>query len=148
MENLGKKLVNAKEKIEFEKPTMSLDVLMKYGNMLVEEQVWSPTLTCCQPVQYLTPTIENTRVRPFRASDGPCTTPSAWKFKLSCMHAACQTPVTPGSVRGQLLSCIVVVARRTEHETSVMLHGDMRTVRVVREPGLTAVNLLRYRKQC
>ena len=56
MENLGKKLVNAKEKIEFEKPTMSLDVLMKYGNMLVEEQVWSPTLTCCQPVQYLTPT--------------------------------------------------------------------------------------------
>ena len=39
MENLGKKLVNAKEKIEFEKPAMSLEVLMHYGNMLVEEQV-------------------------------------------------------------------------------------------------------------
>ena len=39
MENLGKKLVNAKEKVEFEKPKMNLDTLLKYGNLLVEEQV-------------------------------------------------------------------------------------------------------------
>ena len=39
LENLSKKLVNVKEKVEFEKPKMSLDVLMKYGNLLVEEQV-------------------------------------------------------------------------------------------------------------
>ena len=52
MENLGKKLVNAKEKIEFEKPAMSLEVLMHYGNMLVEEQVraiTAATLISIQP---------------------------------------------------------------------------------------------------
>ena len=39
VENLGKRLVNSREgKVEFEKPAMSLATLMKYGNMLVEEQ--------------------------------------------------------------------------------------------------------------
>jgi hypothetical protein len=48
LENLSKKLVNVKEKVEFEKPKMSLDVLLKYGNLLVEEQV--RTVPCvCKP---------------------------------------------------------------------------------------------------
>jgi hypothetical protein len=39
LEHVGKRLVNSKEgKVEFEKPKMSLEVLMKYGNLLVEEQ--------------------------------------------------------------------------------------------------------------
>jgi hypothetical protein len=39
VENLSKRLVNSREgKVEFEKPRMSLDVLMKYGRYLVEEQ--------------------------------------------------------------------------------------------------------------
>ncbi|KIY95523.1 Ribulose bisphosphate carboxylase/oxygenaseactivase [Monoraphidium neglectum] len=39
VENLSKRLVNSREgKVEFEKPRMALDVLMKYGRYLVEEQ--------------------------------------------------------------------------------------------------------------
>lgn len=38
VENLGKRLVNNRDKVEFEKPSMNLDVLMKYGKMLVQEQ--------------------------------------------------------------------------------------------------------------
>ena len=38
-ENLNKRLVNSKEgKVKFEKPNMSLDVLMHYGKALVGEQ--------------------------------------------------------------------------------------------------------------
>lgn len=42
MENLSKQLVNVKEKVSFEKPNMTLDILLKYGNLLVEEQVRPP----------------------------------------------------------------------------------------------------------
>jgi hypothetical protein len=39
VENLAKRLVNSREgKVEFEKPRMSMDVLMKYGRALVQEQ--------------------------------------------------------------------------------------------------------------
>uniref|UniRef100_A0A7R9VL64 Ribulose bisphosphate carboxylase/oxygenase activase, chloroplastic n=1 Tax=Chlamydomonas euryale TaxID=1486919 RepID=A0A7R9VL64_9CHLO len=39
VENMGKRLINSREgKVEFAKPTMSLDVLMRYGRFLVEEQ--------------------------------------------------------------------------------------------------------------
>lgn len=39
IENLGKRLVNSKEgKVTFERPTMTLPILMKYGNLLVQEQ--------------------------------------------------------------------------------------------------------------
>lgn len=39
VENIGPRLVNSREgKVEFEKPVMSLQTLMKYGNLLVEEQ--------------------------------------------------------------------------------------------------------------
>ena len=39
IEQLGKRLVNSKEgKVTFEKPNMTVDVLMKYGNLLVQEQ--------------------------------------------------------------------------------------------------------------
>ncbi len=39
VENIGKRLVNSREgKVEFAKPAMSLQTLMHYGNMLVEEQ--------------------------------------------------------------------------------------------------------------
>jgi hypothetical protein len=39
VENLAKRLVNSREgKVEFEKPRMHLDVLMKYGRALVQEQ--------------------------------------------------------------------------------------------------------------
>jgi hypothetical protein len=39
VENLGKRLINSKEgKVEFAKPAMTMGTLMKYGNMLVEEQ--------------------------------------------------------------------------------------------------------------
>ena len=39
VENSGKRLINSKEgKVEFEKPAMNLATLMKYGNMLVDEQ--------------------------------------------------------------------------------------------------------------
>ena len=58
MENLGKKLVNVKEKIEFEKPAMSLDVLLKYGNMLVEEQVRKPEFWLS--ILILAPTLKGT----------------------------------------------------------------------------------------
>jgi len=38
-ENLNKRLVNSRDgKVKFEKPTMSLDVLMSYGRSLVSEQ--------------------------------------------------------------------------------------------------------------
>ena len=39
MENLSKQLVNVKEKVSFEKPNMNISILLKYGNLLVEEQV-------------------------------------------------------------------------------------------------------------
>jgi hypothetical protein len=36
---VGKRLINSKEgKVEFEKPAMSLATLLKYGQMLVDEQ--------------------------------------------------------------------------------------------------------------
>jgi hypothetical protein len=39
LENIGKRLVNSREgKIEFEKPDMTLEALVDYGNLLVEEQ--------------------------------------------------------------------------------------------------------------
>ncbi|KAK4480976.1 hypothetical protein RD792_011840 [Penstemon davidsonii] len=39
VENVGKKLVNSREKLpEFEKPRMTLEKLLEYGNMLVQEQ--------------------------------------------------------------------------------------------------------------
>jgi len=39
VENIGTRLVNSREgKVEFEKPAMSLATLMKYGNLIVEEQ--------------------------------------------------------------------------------------------------------------
>jgi hypothetical protein len=39
VENIGARLVNSREgKVEFEKPSMSLATLMKYGNLIVEEQ--------------------------------------------------------------------------------------------------------------
>lgn len=39
VENLPKRLVNSKEgKVEFEKPAMNMMLLMKYGNLLVDEQ--------------------------------------------------------------------------------------------------------------
>ncbi|EFN51173.1 hypothetical protein CHLNCDRAFT_141315 [Chlorella variabilis] len=39
VENIGKRLINSKEgKVTFDKPSMDLGTLMKYGNLLVEEQ--------------------------------------------------------------------------------------------------------------
>jgi len=39
IENIGKRLINSREgKVEFEKPKMGLDILMNYGNALVQEQ--------------------------------------------------------------------------------------------------------------
>lgn len=39
IENIGKRLVNSREgKVEFEKPQMSLEALMKYGKLLTDEQ--------------------------------------------------------------------------------------------------------------
>jgi hypothetical protein len=39
VENIGKRLINSREgKVDFEKPAMPLDVLMKYGKFLVDEQ--------------------------------------------------------------------------------------------------------------
>ena len=39
VENIGKKLINSKDgAVTFDKPSMTLNILMKYGNMLVEEQ--------------------------------------------------------------------------------------------------------------
>jgi len=39
VENLGKRLINSREgKVEFERPNMPIEVLIKYGRMLVEEQ--------------------------------------------------------------------------------------------------------------
>ncbi len=39
VENMGKRLVNSREgKVEFSKPMMSLATLMKYGNLIVQEQ--------------------------------------------------------------------------------------------------------------
>jgi len=39
LENIGKRLVNSREgKVEFEKPRMTLEALVDYGNLLVEEQ--------------------------------------------------------------------------------------------------------------
>ncbi len=40
VENLSKRLINSREgKVTFEKPRMTLDVLMKFGKALVQEQV-------------------------------------------------------------------------------------------------------------
>ena len=38
LENIGKRLVNNREKVEFVKPEMTLDKLLKYGQFLVDEQ--------------------------------------------------------------------------------------------------------------
>jgi hypothetical protein len=39
IENLGKRLVNSREgKVEFDKPNMNVETLLKYGNLLVDEQ--------------------------------------------------------------------------------------------------------------
>ncbi len=39
VENLGKRLINSREgAVKFEKPMMSLAVLMKYGQSIVQEQ--------------------------------------------------------------------------------------------------------------
>jgi hypothetical protein len=39
VENIGKRLINSREgKVDFEKPSMPLDILIKYGKYLVEEQ--------------------------------------------------------------------------------------------------------------
>lgn len=39
IENMGDRLVNSREgKVTFEKPAMPLDVLLQYGNLLVQEQ--------------------------------------------------------------------------------------------------------------
>lgn len=39
VENIGINLVNSKKgKVEFDKPVMTLNTLMKYGNLLVDEQ--------------------------------------------------------------------------------------------------------------
>ena len=38
LENIGKRLVNNREKVEFVKPEMSLEKLLKYGQFLVDEQ--------------------------------------------------------------------------------------------------------------
>ena len=39
IENVGKRLVNSKEgKVEFDKPAMTLERLVEYGNLLVNEQ--------------------------------------------------------------------------------------------------------------
>ena len=42
LENIGKRLINNREKVEFVKPEMTLDKLLKYGQMLVDEQARSP----------------------------------------------------------------------------------------------------------
>ena len=39
VENMGKRLINSREgKVEFAKPEMTFAKLMKYGNLLVDEQ--------------------------------------------------------------------------------------------------------------
>jgi hypothetical protein len=39
VENIGKRLINSREgKVEFDRPSMTLDILIKYGKFLVEEQ--------------------------------------------------------------------------------------------------------------
>jgi hypothetical protein len=38
VENIGKRLINNREKVDFEKPSMPLDILIKYGKQLVDEQ--------------------------------------------------------------------------------------------------------------
>ena len=49
LENIGKRLVNNREKVEFVKPEMSLDKLLKYGQLLVDEQARHPPSppSCC-----------------------------------------------------------------------------------------------------
>ena len=40
VENLSKRLINSREgKVTFEKPRMTLDILMKFGQSLTQEQV-------------------------------------------------------------------------------------------------------------
>ena len=39
IENIGKRLINSAEgKVEFAKPSMTLDTLLEYGNAVVQEQ--------------------------------------------------------------------------------------------------------------
>lgn len=39
VENIGKRLINSRDgAVQFEKPAMNLDVLLKYGRALVQEQ--------------------------------------------------------------------------------------------------------------
>lgn len=38
LEQIGKRLVNTREKVGFDKPSMNLQLLMRYGNALVNEQ--------------------------------------------------------------------------------------------------------------
>jgi len=39
LENMGKRLINSREgKVSFEKPSMTLPLLMEFGNMVVAEQ--------------------------------------------------------------------------------------------------------------
>jgi hypothetical protein len=39
VENIGKRLINSREgKVNFEKPAMPLDILIRYGKALVDEQ--------------------------------------------------------------------------------------------------------------
>ena len=39
VENIGKKLINSKDgAVTFDKPSMTLNILMRYGDLLVEEQ--------------------------------------------------------------------------------------------------------------
>ena len=39
LENLGKRLVNSREgPVSFELPNMNIDILLKYGNLLIQEQ--------------------------------------------------------------------------------------------------------------
>ncbi len=39
IENIGKRLVNSREgKVEFDKPNMNLESLMRYGKLLTDEQ--------------------------------------------------------------------------------------------------------------
>ncbi len=42
LENIGKRLINNREKVEFVKPEMKLDKLLAYGQLLVDEQARRP----------------------------------------------------------------------------------------------------------
>ncbi len=46
LENIGKRLINNREKVEFVKPEMKLDKLLAYGQLLVDEQARRPGAPC------------------------------------------------------------------------------------------------------